>query len=66
MADAVASRDRTLMINGLVSAFQMGVRDEMKEKTRSIGHEPFCAVDALMGNAVHGLTIAAMDWTEPA
>src|ERR1700730_4090526 len=33
MAEAVASRDRMLMINGLVAAFQMGVRDEMKEKT---------------------------------
>ena len=33
MAHAVASRDRMLMINGLVSAFQMGMRDAMKEKT---------------------------------
>ncbi len=33
MAHAVASRDRMLMIDGLVSAYQMGVRDEMKEKT---------------------------------
>ena len=33
MADAVASRDRTRMFNGLVAAFQMSVRDEMKEKT---------------------------------
>jgi hypothetical protein len=33
MANAVASRDRMQIINGLVAAFQMGVRDEMKEKT---------------------------------
>ena len=33
MADAVASRDRALMIQGLVSAYQMGVRDETAEKT---------------------------------
>jgi hypothetical protein len=33
LAHAVASRDRVLMINGLVEAFQMGVRDEMKEKS---------------------------------
>ena len=33
LAHAVASRDRTLMINALVSAFQMGARDAMKEKT---------------------------------
>jgi hypothetical protein len=33
MADAVASRDRMLMTNRLVAAYQMGVRDEMKEKT---------------------------------
>ena len=33
MAHAVASRDRALTINGLLSAFQMGVRDAMKEKT---------------------------------
>ena len=33
LADAVASRDRTPIFNGLVAAFQMGVRDEMKEKT---------------------------------
>ena len=33
LAEAVASRDRTLMIKGLVAAFQMGVRDGMKEKT---------------------------------
>ncbi|MEA2825046.1 MAG: hypothetical protein QOF03_1528 [Alphaproteobacteria bacterium] len=33
MADAVASRDRMQIIDGLVAAFQTGVRDEMKEKT---------------------------------
>ncbi|HXI99870.1 MAG TPA: hypothetical protein VNH44_01525 [Micropepsaceae bacterium] len=33
MADAVASQDKTLMIHGLVSAYQIGVRDEMKERT---------------------------------
>ena len=33
MAHAVASRDRALMINGLVAAFQMGMRDATKEKT---------------------------------
>jgi hypothetical protein len=33
MAHAVASRDRMLMIDGLVSAFQMGARDAMMEKT---------------------------------
>jgi hypothetical protein len=33
MAQAVASRDRALIINGLLSAFQMGMRDAMKEKT---------------------------------
>ena len=34
LAAAVASRDRMQMINGLVGAFQLGVRDEMKEKTK--------------------------------
>jgi hypothetical protein len=33
MADAVASRDRKLMVDGLLSAFQMGVREAKKEKT---------------------------------
>jgi hypothetical protein len=33
LADAVASRDRMAMIHALVAAFQLGVRDEMKEKT---------------------------------
>ena len=33
LAAAVASCDRIQMINGLMAAFQLGVRDEMKEKT---------------------------------
>ena len=33
MADAVASRDRALMVKGLVSAFEIGLRDGTKEKT---------------------------------
>ena len=33
MAHAVASRDRALMVGGLMSAFELGVRDAMKEKT---------------------------------
>jgi hypothetical protein len=33
MAHAVASRDRQAMVNALTSAFQMGVRDAMKERT---------------------------------
>jgi hypothetical protein len=34
MAQAVASRDRQLMVNALSAAFQMGVHDAMTEKTR--------------------------------
>jgi hypothetical protein len=33
LAQAVASRDRTLMVHGVASAFQMGARDATKEKT---------------------------------
>lgn len=33
LAQAVASRDRTLMVDALMGAFQIGARDAMKEKT---------------------------------